>query len=77
MPQSVREQVDYYARQEQLYRDSLALCLHTEKDKCLYGIKDWRYLTQTHFSVSKIHWKQAFKIADGHTTRCHECLPTI
>lgn len=31
VPQSVREQVDYYARQEQLYRDSLALCLQTEK----------------------------------------------
>lgn len=33
VPQSVREQVDVYAIQEQLYRDSLALCLHTEKDQ--------------------------------------------
>ena len=33
VPQSVREQVDYYARQEQLYRDSLALCLQTEKEQ--------------------------------------------
>lgn len=32
IPQSVREQVNYYARQEQLYRDSLALCLQTEKE---------------------------------------------
>lgn len=33
VPQSVREQVDVYAIQEQLYRDSLALYLHTEKDQ--------------------------------------------
>lgn len=33
VPQSVREQVDVYAIQKQLYRDSLALCLHTEKDQ--------------------------------------------
>lgn len=33
VPQSVRKQVNFYAIQEQLYRDSLALCLHTEKDQ--------------------------------------------
>ncbi|WP_303913861.1 DUF6377 domain-containing protein [Bacteroides mediterraneensis] len=33
VPQSVREQVTYYARQEQLYRDSLALCLQTGKEQ--------------------------------------------
>lgn len=33
MPQSVREQVNYYARQEQIYRDSLALCLQTGKEQ--------------------------------------------
>ncbi len=33
VPQSVREQVNYYARQEQIYRDSLALCLQTGKEQ--------------------------------------------
>ena len=58
VPQSVREQVDYYARQEQLYRDSLALCLHTEKNKCPCGTKVWHCLTQITFPVLKIHWRQ-------------------
>ena len=33
VPQSVREQVNYYARQEQIYRDSLALCMQTGKEQ--------------------------------------------
>lgn len=33
VPQSVREQVNYYAQQELLYRDSLALCLQTGKEQ--------------------------------------------
>lgn len=33
VPKSVREQVDYYAHLEQLYRDSLALCLRTGKEQ--------------------------------------------